>query len=60
MTVAATNAIDAIGLDFGAVDVGYDEKTNTCVVYEINTAPGIEGSTVDWYAERFKFKEFIF
>lgn len=57
---AAKNALILSDLHFGAVDIGYNEKTNTCVVYEINTAPGIEGSTVDWYAERFKHKEFIF
>lgn len=51
---AATKAVDAMLLDFGAVDVGYDANTGTCMVYEVNTAPGIEGSTVDWYAEQFK------
>lgn len=52
--IAANAAINAVGLEFGAVDIGYDEKTNTCIVYEVNTAPGIEGSTVDWYADNFK------
>lgn len=54
VNVAAMNALKASGLHFGAVDIGYNEKTGTCIVYEINTAPGIEGSTVDWYAEQFR------
>ena len=54
VNVAAINAIKAMQLDFGAVDIGYNSKTGTCIVYEVNTAPGIEGSTVDWYAEQFR------
>jgi len=53
VNVAAINAIKAMQLDFGAVDIGYNSKTDTCIVYEVNTAPGIEGTTVDWYAEQF-------
>lgn len=38
------------GLTFGGVDVLYNEKRKKAYVCEINSAPGIEGSTVDAYA----------
>ena len=41
------------GLDFGAVDVGYHEKYGA-FVYEINTAPGLEGQTLDDYVRYFE------
>lgn len=41
-------------LDFGALDIIYNKRSNTAYVLEVNTAPGIEGSTVDWYAKIFK------
>lgn len=47
-------AVNTIGLDFGAVDVIFNEKRNQPYVLEINTAPGIEGTTVDNYVEAFK------
>lgn len=37
-------AVAALGLDFGAVDVIVDQS-NTPVILEVNTAPGIEGET---------------
>lgn len=40
----ALSAIDAIGLDFGAVDIGYTYGGNFIVV-ETNTAPGLENPT---------------
>lgn len=40
------------GLDFGAVDAGW-HPTHGVRVYEINTAPGLEGSTLDDYANYF-------
>ena len=42
------------GLTFGAVDVVYNAKNNKAAVLEINTAPGLEGQTVDSYAKYFK------
>lgn len=39
-------AIDATGLDFGAVDVIWNAHRGKAYVLEINTAPGLEGSTV--------------
>ena len=55
---AATAAIAALGLDFGAVDIIWNEKQQKALVLEVNTACGMEGSTVTDYAEGFK-KEFL-
>ena len=40
-------------LDFGAVDVIYQPKSGRAYVLEINTAPGIEGTTLEKYEEYF-------
>lgn len=45
----ALNACAAIGLHSGAVDIIWNEKENKCYVLEINTAPGIEGTTCKKY-----------
>jgi len=47
----AVNAVLALGLQFGAVDIGYREKENQPFVFEVNSAPGIEGTTVQQYAD---------
>src|SRR3990167_6843 len=47
----AMKAVEVLGLDFGAVDVGYREKDDKAYVFEVNTAPGIEGQTVQRYAQ---------
>lgn len=47
-------AVDALGLDFGAVDVIYNERENTAYVLEVNTAPGLTGTTLTKYAEAFR------
>lgn len=44
----------ASGLDFGAVDVIYCKATNKAYVLEINTAPGLEGHSVEVYAAAFQ------
>lgn len=46
---AAVAAVAALGLDFGAADVGFNTHYQTAAVYEVNTAPGLEGSTLDSY-----------
>jgi glutathione synthase/RimK-type ligase-like ATP-grasp enzyme len=46
-------AIQELGLDFGAVDLIYNAKRDDCYVLEVNTAPGLEGTTVEKYAEAF-------
>lgn len=50
---AAERALRATGLDFGAVDVIFNERSGQAYVLEINTAPGLEGQTVDDYARFF-------
>lgn len=45
---ASVKAVAALGLDFGAVDIGVSRDGHACV-YEVNTAPGIEGTTIDAY-----------
>lgn len=52
----AINAVKALGLRFGAVDIGYTPETNSIFVYEVNTAPGIEGTTISKYLTAFKTK----
>ena len=50
----AKEALEFYNLDFGAVDVIYNERDNRAYVLEINTAPGIEGTSVQKYAEFFR------
>lgn len=52
----AIMAVKQLGLDFGAVDVvhGTDGKF---YILEVNTAPGLEGTTLQKYVE--VFKEFV-
>lgn len=49
VTNAAVEAVDIIGLDFGAVDIAYNQHEDKCYVFEINTAPGLEGTTLEKY-----------
>lgn len=49
MESLALAACNALGLLSGAVDVIWNEKENKCYVLEINTAPGIEGTTCKKY-----------
>ena len=39
-------AVAALNLTFGAVDVGYNVKYDEPCVFEVNSAPGIEGTTI--------------
>lgn len=50
---AAQTALLASGLDFGAVDVIWNEREQRAYVLEINTAPGLEGQTVEDYKNFF-------
>lgn len=50
----AITAIKELGLDFGAVDIIYNEKQNKYYVLEVNTACGLEGTTLEKYVEVFK------
>lgn len=51
---AAKLALEASGLDFGAVDVIYNEHERKAYVLEINCAPGLEGQTITDYAGYFR------
>jgi hypothetical protein len=46
----AHQAVKALGLDFGAVDIG-ERADGSLVVLEVNRAPGLEGGTIDAYAK---------
>lgn len=47
-------AIQAVGLDFGAVDIVWNEYKQEATVLEINSAPGLEGTSGDAYVEGLK------
>jgi hypothetical protein len=51
---AARLALGASGLDFGAVDVIWNANQERAYVLEINTAPGLEGQTIEDYANYFR------
>ena len=44
-------AIEALSLDFGAVDVVWNNYYRRAYVLEVNTAPGMVGQTLDKYVE---------
>lgn len=46
----AIGAVRALGLDFGGVDVIFNKKANQAYCLEVNTAVGLEGATVQVYA----------
>lgn len=50
----ARATIERLGLDFGAIDIIYVKKSALAYVLEVNTAPGLEGQSVQDYAEGFK------
>ena len=47
-------AIAALGLDFGAVDVIWNERDQKAYVLEVNCAPGLVGTTIERYADAIK------
>lgn len=49
---AAKQAVKAVGLDFGAVDILANDTD--CWVTEVNSSPGLGGSLPRLYAEKFK------
>lgn len=51
---ASIKAVELLGLDFGAVDIGHRLRDNKFFVFEVNTAPGIEGTTLQRYANAIK------
>jgi glutathione synthase/RimK-type ligase-like ATP-grasp enzyme len=54
VTDVACKALGASGLDFGAVDVIWNERQQRAYVLEINSAPGLEGTTVTDYVTYFQ------
>lgn len=49
----ALRAAAAVGIKYGAVDIIYNQHENKCYVLEINSAPGIEGTTLEKYVDAF-------
>lgn len=49
----ALNAVKALGLDFGAVDIIYNQREDAFYVLEVNTAPGLTGQTLQEYTDAF-------
>lgn len=47
----AVSAVQALGRSYGAVDIIYNERQNKCYVLEVNSRPGMEGTTVKDYAD---------
>lgn len=52
-------AVLALNLDFGAVDIAYNSETNECKVLEINTAPGQKRPSSTHYSYIKAISEFI-
>jgi glutathione synthase/RimK-type ligase-like ATP-grasp enzyme len=48
---SSIEAVKLLGLDFGAVDIGHRLIDNKFFVFEVNTAPGLEGTTLDKYSK---------
>jgi len=45
----ANRAIISLGLDFAAIDIVVEQRTGNCYVLEVNTSPGMEGTTLERY-----------
>lgn len=52
--LASVLAQQALGLDFGAIDILYRERDDRACILEVNTAPGLEGTTLQKYTEEIK------
>lgn len=46
----AINACSALGYSLGAVDVAWNEHHSKLVVFEVNANPGLQGTTLETYA----------
>jgi glutathione synthase/RimK-type ligase-like ATP-grasp enzyme len=54
LRLTALRAISSLGLNFGAVDIIWNEKQNKCYALEVNTAPGLVGTTLNSYVKAIK------
>ena len=50
---AAQAYLNATPLDFGALDIIYNERNEMAYILEVNTAPGVSGTTARNYANAF-------
>lgn len=50
---AAIDAVTTLGLDFGAADIGHRVIDDKAILFEVNTAPGLCGTTLEKYVEAF-------
>ena len=50
----AVDSVRCLGLDFGAVDVIYNSHYDKYYVLEVNTACGLENTTLDNYVEHLR------
>ena len=50
----AITAVEALNYLYGAVDIIYNEKQNKCYVLEVNSRPGLMGTTVQKYSQAVK------
>lgn len=57
--IQARKCMKLTGLHFGAVDVIFNQHYNTAYVLEVNSAPGLEGSTVTDYVNAFENKGYF-
>ena len=54
VVTTAIQAVQSIGLTFGAVDVGYVTVTNKAYAFEVNSAPGLIQRKIDLLASKIK------
>lgn len=52
--VESIKAVQSLGLDFGAVDIIWNEHQQKAFVLEVNTAPGLDGLTIQIYVDAIK------
>lgn len=50
----AEKVVEVTALDFGAIDLIYNNQSNRAYCLEINSAPGLQGQTVVSYANAFR------
>lgn len=47
----SVQAVRALGLDYAAVDIGWNAHREEATVFEVNTAPGIQGTSVQRFGD---------